>query len=421
MKKMFKDKELRSRFLWTLLIFLIYRFGCSLEIPGIVSLDIKFSPSSLFALMNVFGGGALANYSIFALGVNPYITASIIVELLSVGVIPILAEWREDGMKGAQKTERVTRFLGFGLAVLQAFFITYGFDKQYGIMTSSSKSAYLFTVTELTAGAMILVWFGDVITKKGIGNGMSMLIFAGIISSLPSVFVSAFSSLIPGMSGSKLARGIVEFTLFVLFYLLLVFLVIKVETAERKIPIQTSGKFATGSSMSYMPVRVNPASVIPVIFAQTILSVPQTISSFISTSAYEKVSSFLSLSSARGLILYGVMTFFFTFLYTDMVLDPEEIADNLKKQGTFIPGIRPGKDTELALGRIILSTAFTGAVCLTAIALLPYLLTKFTSLSEASALGGTGIIVAVGVALETVELIESKLTENKYKGYKGWF
>lgn len=421
MKKLFKDKDLCKKLLWTLFVFLIYRFGCSLAIPGISSVGLKFSADSLFALMNVLGGGALSKFSIFALGVGPYITASIVVELLAVGVVPAFTEWKNDGVKGAQKTERATRFLGFGLAILQAFFITYGFDKQYGIMKSTSAGSYIFVIMMLTAGAMLMIWLGDLITKKGVGNGLSMLIFAGIISSMPATFVETFETLIPGLKGSKLAHGVVEFILFILFYLLLIFLVTKVETAERRVPIQANGTFATGSNMSFMPIRVNSASVIPVIFAQTLLTVPQTIASFISTKAYTKVSAFLSLGSARGLILYGVMTFLFTFMYTDIILDPEEIADNFKKQGTFIPGVRPGKDTEKILGRIILSTTFTGAVCLTVIALLPYLLAKFTSLSTVAALGGTGIIVAVGVAIETIETIESKLTTDKYKNYGGWF
>ena len=416
MMRLFKNKEMRNRIIITLVIMLLYRYGCSLLVPGISTVNLLLSSTSFFGMMNMLGGGALSRFSVFALGVNPYITASIIIELMTI-VIPVLDEWRQDGQKGMQKIEKATRYLSVILAILQAFSITYQFDRQYGIMQLKSASSYMYVIAILTAGSMILVWLGDQITVHGIGNGISLLIFAGIVAELPSTFTTTFSSLVGGLKGQKVFSGVMNFTLFVLLYLAIIFLVLKIETAERRIPIKSSrgSAFSSGSNLSYLPIKVNSSGVIPIIFAQSIMTVPLMIISFISIDTYKKVDAFVSLTKVSGIVIYAVLVFLFTFFYADTVVDPEEISDNFRKSGTFIPGIRPGKDTQKYLRNILYSTTFTGAVSLTAIAVLPYILTKVTSLTSAAALGGTGIIVAVSVALETIDMLKAKYTELKYK------
>lgn len=416
MMRLFKNKEMRNRIIITLVIMLLYRYGCSLLVPGISTVNLLLSSTSFFGMMNMLGGGALSRFSVFALGVNPYITASIIIELMTI-VIPVLDEWHQDGQKGMQKIEKATRYLSVILAILQAFSITYQFDRQYGIMQSKSASSYMYVIAILTAGSMILVWLGDQITVHGIGNGISLLIFAGIVAELPSTFTATFSSLVGGLKGQKVFSGVMNFTLFVLLYLAIIFLVLKIETAERRIPIQSSrgSTFSSGSNLSYLPIKVNSSGVIPIIFAQSIMTVPLMIISFISIDTYKKVDAFVSLAKVSGIVIYAVLVFLFTFFYADTVVDPEEISDNFRKSGTFISGIRPGKDTQKYLRNILYSTTFTGAVSLTAIAVLPYILTKVTSLTSAAALGGTGIIVAVSVALETMDMLKAKYTELKYK------
>lgn len=414
--KILANREVRKRILFTLAVFVVYRYGCLLTIPGIDKEALSISSDSVFSVMNLLGGGALANFSVFALGVSPYITSSIIIQLLSMDVVPALSDWREEGERGRKKTERATRYLALVLAVIQGWPITYGFNVQYQILPDATYKTYIFIVTVLAAGTMLITWLGDQITLKGIGNGMSMLIFAGIIAELPSKFFSNYSvTVLLGRENGQLAQGIFHFALFVLIYLFLIFMVTLIESAERRITIQNSNsKFSTGSKASYLPVKINVAGVIPVIFAQSLITAPQIIVSFFNTSLYEKMNTALSLSKPLGLCIYGVLTFLFAFIYTDMIMNPEEVSKNLKQNGSYIPGVRPGKDTEDYLKIYIRRTVLIGAVALTAIAMLPYILSHFTTVTNTAALGGTGIIVCVGVAIETITMLETLQAENKY-------
>lgn len=419
--ELLKNKAVRNKILFTLFIFVIYRYGCALTIPGIDKTNFTIGTDSVFSIMNLLGGGSLARFSIFALGISPYITAGIVIQLLSMDVIPSLSDWRNEGEKGRKKTERVTRFLTLFLAVIQALSITYGFDKQYGILgTGATYRTYIYVCSTLVAGTMLLTWLGDMITLKGIGNGISMLIFAGIISELPATFYANFHNTILIAEDSMLAQGIVHFAGFVILYLFLILIVTLVECSEKRIIMHNSQALSnTGSTVSYLPVKVNPAGVIPVIFAQSLITAPQIIISFFNTDLYTKLSTVLSLNTVLGLCLYGGLTFLFTFIYTEMVMNPEDMADNLKKQNSFIPTVRPGKDTERYLRRVIYQTAFVGGVILTVLAVLPYVLAQFATVTSTTALGGTGLIVCVGVVLETLNSIESVQIENKYS--TGWF
>lgn len=419
-KEILKNKEVQKKLLFTILIFAVYRYGCTLTVPGINKESVKISTDSVFAIMNLIGGGALNNFSIFALGVGPFITASIIVELMA-GVIPYLEDIKEEGEKGRKKIERISRFLALFLAIIQGWSIVYGFNAQYHIMTDTGILSYAFIITILVGGTMAVSWLADMITVHGIGNGMSMLIFAGIVSSLPNTFYGNFSRAVLGSAETgQLAQGIFHFICFVLIYLALILGVVVIESAEKRIHIMSSnGRMSNGSTSSFMPVKLNSAGVIPIIFAQSIITVPQMIVSFANYDVYQKMNAFLSFGSATGIAVYGVLTFLMAFFYTSVVLDTEEISERFKKEGFFIPNIRPGKDTEKYLNIVINRTTLIGAVFITVMAVLPYVLALFSTVTSTAALGGTGVIVAVGVLIETMANLESIQTENKYN--TAWF
>lgn len=419
-KEILKNKEVQKKLLFTILIFAVYRYGCTLTVPGINKESVKISTDSVFAIMNLIGGGALNNFSIFALGVGPFITASIIVELMA-GVIPYLEDIKEEGEKGRKKIERISRFLALFLAIIQGWSIVYGFNAQYHIMTDTGILSYAFIITILVGGTMAVSWLADMITVHGIGNGMSMLIFAGIVSSLPNTFYGNFSRAVLGSAETgQLAQGIFHFICFVLIYLALILGVVVIESAEKRIHIMSSnGRMSNGSTSSFMPVKLNSAGVIPIIFAQSIITVPQMIVSFANYDVYQKMNAFLSFGSATGIAAYGVLTFLMAFFYTSVVLDTEEISERFKKEGFFIPNIRPGKDTEKYLNIVINRTTLIGAVFITVMAVLPYVLALFSTVTSTAALGGTGVIVAVGVLIETMANLESIQTESKYN--TAWF
>ena len=419
---MFKNKEIRKKIFFTLAMLLIYRIGSSIPVPGIdaATLAKQISDNSILSMMNLLGGGALEKMSIFAMGVSPYITGSIIIQLLSMDVIPSLTEWAKSGQTGRQKIEKTTRYLGVVLAFVQAFSLVYGFDKQYAILESSALSTYLYVATILCAGTMFLVWIGDRISMKGIGNGISIIIFAGIVSNMPTQFAQIYSILVGGTSNGEVFNGVLQFVLYCLIYLAIVVFVVIMETAVRKIPIQYTNSISNRggkSDVTFLPFKINSASVIPVIFAQSIMTAPQIVISFFNTDLYQKLQNYLSLTKPFGLALYAVLTILFTFFYTDLQVDPDTVADNLKKSDAYIPGIRPGQDTKKYLHKVLNRITVLGALGLTLVAVIPYLLPMFTSIPASSAIGGTGINIVVGVVRETIGQLEGQLTQKNYHGF----
>lgn len=419
---MFKNKEIRKKIFFTLAMLLIYRIGSSIPVPGIdaATLAKQISDNSILSMMNLLGGGALEKMSIFAMGVSPYITGSIIIQLLSMDVIPSLTEWAKSGQTGRQKIEKTTRYLVVVLAFVQAFSLVYGFDKQYAILESSALSTYLYVATILCAGTMFLVWIGDRISMKGIGNGISIIIFAGIVSNMPTQFAQIYSILVGGTSNGEVFNGVLQFVLYCLIYLAIVVFVVIMETAVRKIPIQYTNSISNRggkSDVTFLPFKINSASVIPVIFAQSIMTAPQIVISFFNTDLYQKLQNYLSLTKPFGLALYAVLTILFTFFYTDLQVDPDTVADNLKKSDAYIPGIRPGQDTKKYLHKVLNRITVLGALGLTLVAVIPYLLPMFTSIPASSAIGGTGIIIVVGVVRETIGQLEGQLTQKNYHGF----
>lgn len=417
----FKNPEVRKKIFFTLLILFIYRIGSAIPVPGVNTEALTgLIGNDLFNNLNLLGGGALEKMSVFAMGVSPYITGSIIIQLLSMDVVPALTEMSKSGQPGRMKIEKITRYTGFVLAFLQSLAMVYGFDKQYSILMNTSFSSYLYVSLVLTAGCMLLVWLGDRIQANGLGNGLSMIIFAGIVANLPSNFINTYSSLMAG--GNNLAFNILMFVMYCLFYLLIAIGVIFMETAVRKIPIQyTNGTITkSGSNMSYIPLKVNSASVIPVIFAQSLITAPQIIISFFSPSTYQTISPWLSLTSWSGLLIYAILTILFTFFYTDVQIDPEKLSQDLHNSGAFVPGERPGKETETYIKKVLYRITTVGALALTLVAVLPYLVSILNP--SFSAIGGTGLIIIVGVALETIKQIRSNLIETRYAtGKRGAF
>ena len=412
------NKDLRKRVLFTLGALMIFVAGTSIRVPGT---DKLTEGLGFLELMNVMGGGGLRNFSIFALGVMPYITASIIMQLLQLDIIPYFSELEKEGPVGRQKINQITRYMGIIFAFVQGFAFSFVFFK------ATSAMDHLYIATILTAGTAFTLWLGDQITKKGIGNGMSLIIMAGIIKELPTMFVLAFKGLITD-SSLALWLGIVLFALFVIVYFLIIIGVIWVQEADRKIPIQYANKSTVGMTgeQSYMPIKINAAGVVPVIFASSFLMIPQTIAQFSKNQGFmDFCNSYLNYNTAIGFLIYAFLIFFFGYFYTFIQIKPEELAKNLQQNGGFIPGIRPGKETENYVSKVLSRLTVVGSIFLIIIAGLPILFTALVNLSDKINLsnqvtiGGTGLLIVVGVAIETNKQIESSIRSRSYKkGYR---
>jgi len=430
---LFKNKDTRAKILFTLAMLFVFRVGAAITVPGIDTSKLisGLSGNSLVAMMNIIGAGSWQTFSIFSMGVGPYITASIVVELLAMDIIPPLADLKKDGQKGRQQLDKITRYVAVALGFIQAYTLTMTFDVSYGILVDGSTTTYAYIATILTAGTFLLVWIGDRIAAFGIGNGISMIIFAGIVSSLPYQFFASFMTLVDfNADSAAVFTGLLKFVLIVIMYVAIIVLVIFTDTAQRKIPVQyTSSSSRRGSrDINYLPLKINSASVMPVIFASTIMVAPKTIMNLISGAKWFKLTDFTKklidifdfisdFTKPGGLILYVIMIYAFTFFYTHIQVDPEKISENLNKSGTYIPGVRPGTETKNYITKVLNRITVLGALFLCFIAALPYLLSMFTDIPSTITMGGTSIIIVVGVALETVKDLKNQLTQKEYKGF----
>ncbi|WP_443623634.1 preprotein translocase subunit SecY [Catenibacterium sp.] len=424
-KEVFKKGELRRKVVFTLGILFVFRLGAGIVIPYIDTSAITSAATSsgIFGIMNMLGGGTLEKFSLFSLGVSPYITSSIIIELLSMDVIPTLAQWNKEGNTGKKKKDKVTRVLTLALAIIQGGSLTYAFDKGYSILASSSIWTYVYVVIVMAAGSMFTMWLGDQITIKGVGNGTSLLIFTGIVANLPNSFISSFKSMVTFGSAYKTATSLAWYILFVIVYLAIVVFVVFEEGAIRKIPIiyatNTQTVMHTKESTN-LPIKINSSSVIPVIFAASVLAAPRTIISFMkSTSTTQMIDNILNYQKPIGFVLYIVMIILFTFFYSNLQIDAKKISEDLKKSGGAIPGVRTGDDTKKYIGTVLNRVTVVGSLFLAIIASIPIIapeIWKMTS-NNALSLGGTGLIIVTGVALETVRAIKSMLTRREYHGY----
>lgn len=417
MKQLFTstNKDLRHRIYFTLGALMIFILGISIRVPGTQDLT---SNLGFLELINTLGGGALQNFSIFALGVMPYITASIIMQLLQMDIIPYFAELRKQGAMGRQKLNQITRYLGIAFAFIEGYAFAFAFIGRTGDVLE-----YLYIATVLTAGTAFLLWLGDQITQKGIGNGTSLIIMAGIIATLPQMFIDAFTGLVAfDGTAQVITLGVIKFILFVIVYFAIVIGMIFVQESERRIPIQYANKSTSAygkSAQSFMPIKINTAGVIPVIFASSLLAIPGILAQVIKNETFTLVvQKYLTYTTPVGFLIYVVFIFFFAYFYTFIQVKPEEFAKNLQENGGYIPGIRPGEDTKKHVSKILSRLTILGATFLVVIAGLPILFSKLTSLPTSVSIGGTGLLIVVGVALETYKQLEGSILTRSYKrGY----
>ncbi len=426
-KNVFKKGELRRRIIFTLGMLFVFRLGAAITIPSINAdaLTAGATNTGILGIMNMLGGGMLERFSIFSLGVSPYITASIIIELLSMDVIPVLAQWqKEGGNTGKKKKDKVTRYVTLILAAVQGGSLTYAYDNMYNILNSSSVWTYAYVIVVMMAGSMLAMWIGDQITQKGIGNGTSLLIFTGIVSSLPANFISTFNSLVAFDKGTQtMVLGILWYVLFVIVYLAIIIFVVFNEGAVRKIPIM----YATNSNTTmrtkdstHMPIKINSSGVLPVIFASSVLAAPRTIISFMAQNNTTKtIDSILNYQEPVGFCLYLVMIVLFAFFYSNLQIDSHKISEDLKKNGGAIPGVRTGLDTEKFISTVLNRVTVVGSIFLVIIAAIPIMTPVIWSQTSNAALtlGGTGLIIITGVALETTKQIKTLITRKEYHGY----
>ena len=408
------NKDLRHRVYFTLACLTVFILGINIRVPGTENLTKNLG---FMELINTIGGGALKNFSIFALGVMPYITASIIMQLLQMDIIPYFTELRKQGHTGRQKINQITRYMGIAFAFVEGYFFAFAF-----IGNNSNPLEYMYIATVLTAGTAFLLWMGDQITQKGLGNGVSLIIMAGIIATLPQMFIDAFNALVT-LDGTAqiITFGIVKFALFIIVYFAIVIGMIFVQESERRIPIQYANKStsAYGASQSFMPIKVNTAGVIPVIFASSLIAIPSMIAQVVKNDTFTViVQKYLTYTTPVGFILYVIFIFFFAYFYTCVQLKPDEVAKNLQDNGGYIPGIRPGDETKQYVNKILSRLTVLGAAFLSVIAGLPILFSRFTSLPTSVTIGGTGLLIVVGVALETYKQLEGSILTRSYKrGY----
>ena len=403
--------ELRKRVLFTAMILALYRLGSWIPAPGVNSDQIKgyFSGQggTILGLLNVFSGGALSKFSLFALGIMPYVTASIILQLLTV-VVPKLEQLQKEGEAGMAKINQYTRYLTVALAAAQSAGYSYLFEKQ-GALTNNSGRLVLIVIT-LTAGTTLLMWMGELITKRGIGNGISLLIFASILATAPSGVTAWYNG------------GPLEKLFFPLIALGIIVAVVFIQEGQRRIPIQYAkrmvGRRQLGGGSTYMPLRVNMAGVIPIIFAAAVLALPQTVGSF-SPNAQTFINKHFAYSSLTYLLVEASLIVIFTYFYTAVQFNPVDQADNLRKYGGYVPGIRPGPPTAQYLDRVLTRLTLPGSLYLAAVAVLPSLFIKYGGFQQATsrALGGTSVLIVVGVALDTMRQMESQMMMRSYEGF----
>ncbi len=417
--KAWKIPELRRKIIFTLLMLIVFRIGSNIPVPGIdrSMLEQMFSGEyGLFDLFDLFSGGAFGNMTIFALSITPYITASIILQLLTIA-IPSLERLAKEGLEGRKKITAYTRYLTVALAIIQAIGMTLGLFRK-ALISTNAFSVIIIVVT-LTAGTAFLMWLGEQINEHGIGNGISLIIFGGIIARLPAAIHSTWTKY------QNAEISLMTILLFLVFALVIILGIIEIQQGQRRIPVQYAkrvvGRKMYGGQSTHIPLKVNQAGVIPVIFAMSILQFPLTITYFMDQNSGFSlwVAKWLSPTGSPGVwvyaVFYALLTIFFTYFYTAVTFNPKEVADNMKQNGGFIPGIRPGRATVDYLSKVMNRISFVGAIFLAAVAVLPTLVGQFTALDVH--FGGTSLLIAVGVALDTMRQLEQQMVMRNYSGF----
>lgn len=405
-----KIPDLRQKILFTLAIIAVYRLGAHVPVPGVDLAAIRqlfAKESGVLGLLDLFTGGALARFAIFALGIMPYITASIIMQLLTV-VIPTLERWKDEGEMGQRKITQTTRYLTLALAIIESFGYVLLFQSQLSTKFSGLQ-IYLIIIT-LTAGTALVMWLGELITQRGIGNGMSLMIFASIISGMPRGITQTFR-----------VQNPVVATVFFAFFLAILVAVIIMEGGQRRIQVQYAkrvvGRRMYSGGSTYIPLKVNSAGVIPIIFATSVLLVPVTIGSLLPGPFFNGLQASFASGGLLSSIFQVILIVFFAYFYTAIVFNPIELADNIKKYGGFVPGVRPGRPTAVFLDRVLNRITLPGSLFLAAIAVIPNILSARMGIPFLQNFGGTSLLIIVGVALETMRQLESQLMQRHYEGF----
>lgn len=416
--KAWKIPDIRKKMIFTLLMLVVFRIGSNIPVPGINRdiLDQAFNgDSGLFELFDLFSGGAFSNLTIFALSITPYITASIVLQLLTIA-IPALERLAKEGVEGRKKIARYTRYLTVALAFVQAIGMTLGIFKQYLLNTDFFHITVVVFV--LSSGTAFLMWLGELINENGIGNGISLIIFGGIVARVPSAVMAAYSNYKSG------AISLVGIFLFLAFAILVIIVIIEIQQGQRRIPVQYAkrvvGRKMYGGQSTHIPLKVNQAGVIPVIFGMSLLQLPQTLVYFWPNTGFsEFMTKWLSTNGTPGVyfysIFYAILIIFFTYFYTAVTFNPMEVADNMKANGGFVPGIRPGRPTVEYLQKVMNRITFTGAIFLAVIAVMPLIIGNFTAIDFK--FGGTSLLIAVGVALDTMKQLENQMVMRNYQGF----
>ena len=416
----FKVPELRNKILFTLGILVLYRFGAYLPVPGIPfqAFADSFSQQGVsMVMLDLFTGGALSNFSVFALGIMPYITASIIMQLMQ-GVIPAVGRWAKEGETGRRRITQVTRYLTLGLGLINAVGYLFLFKSEaYGVVFSTAVPEIvtdILVVFTLVVGTALIMWMGELITQHGVGNGMSLIIFVSIISSVPSAIFSSINL------NADMGMGIAVTVLILVVVLLCIPAIIFVERAQRRIPIsyakRVQGRKVMGGQSSYLPIKINAAGVIPIIFASCLIYFPAQIAALFNVDWLTMAANAISAGWVNW-ILTALLIVFFAYFYTSIVFNPEDTAENLQRQGGFIPGIRPGQNTVQYIKDVLHRVTLPGAIFIAAIAVIPSILFYFTNNSLIQAFGGTSILIMIGVALDTMSKVESQLKMHNYDGF----
>jgi len=409
LRNAFKIPDLRKRILFTLAMLAVYRFGAHLPVPGVDPAAIRalFQSGDVLGFLDLFSGGALSNFAVFALGIMPYITSSIIMQLLTV-VVPTLEKWSKEGEAGQKKMIQWTRYMTLVLAIVNS--IGYIALFQNTLKTRFPLGTQFLIVITLTAGTAVIMWLGELITQRGVGNGMSLLIFTSIIARLPVALATTASALNPIFT-----------VLLIVIFVAVIGLVVTIEGGQRRIPVQYAkrvvGRKMYGGQQTYIPLKVNTAGVIPIIFATSLLFFPSQLAKFIQASWAQKFASFVDGSSPGFIIAEAVLIVFFAYFYTAIVFNPLDLADNIKKYGGFIPGVRPGRPTAEYLDSVLNRITLPGGLFLAGIAALPTVLFGFMNAPFFQYFGGTSILIIVSVALETMKQMETQLLMRHYEGF----
>lgn len=419
--KIWKNADLRKKILFTLMIFVVYRIGSYIPVPTINTSVLEASAQTpMLGFFDTLSGGALKRFSLFAMSISPYITASIVIQLLQMDVVPILSEWAKEGETGKRKLNQLTRYVTLVLAFVQAIAMSIGFDLGYqGILLEShSVITYLYIALTMTAGTAVMIFLADQITSKGIGNGTSMIIVAGILSRVPYMLNDLYTKYLVNITVSNVLAFISVLALLALTIIAVIYL----QSATRKLPIQYANRHnsaqLSGRKDSFIPLKLNSAGVIPVIFAASLVSLPLTVVNFLPESGVTNViKAIFNYQQPIGFILYVVLIVAFTYFYAFVQVSPEKVAENLKKQGSYIPGVRPGVDTEEYLSKVLSRITFIGAIYLVVIAGLPIVFGAITDLPSSVEIGGTSLLIVVGVAIETAKQVQTKTMDQKYKGF----